>query len=584
MDMSDLENEISGCVGRAEWIGVIGSPSSNISLNVELLETAYDRGIVGYPCIIEFTQDGRKNYAIGQIISVELRNPHIERHPIQKIISARGEANPLTGHHDVRRVKISVGVVYSIEGNELKPSRMSSIPPTSTRVYLLNQSILDKLLKPYGDELFYLGKVYNTGDVLLPMILKHFGHGDYGLGEAYHIGIFGKTGSGKSILALMMMIGYARHKEMSIFVLDPQGQFASEFKKNEIKKALKNKLSRDVKIISLHNLVLSGYDLFKKILISSGFFKRRCEIHHEDNMSRAANQIVNLLKGRGTLDHEIKPWDAYKREAFDRIWNAIIHNEQIQKSIYTSQEPRERMISAMKSADRNDVYDEWRRIAKLFAYDGKENAVIIKNLIEDIFTDRAGKILIVDLSEVDIPEDIYWSDQIKLVILGELLTQLSKKAEERFRRGELLNTLVIVDEAHRLAPREKTDNEDLERVKSIFVDGVRTTRKYGLGWMFISQTLSSLDREIINQIRVFVFGFGLAWGIERQALREIIGGAEDAIQLYQSFKDPQSTLGGREFPFMVVGPISPLSVSGTPLFFVSLEYPSEFLKINNLKV
>ncbi|GAH90903.1 unnamed protein product, partial [marine sediment metagenome] len=95
--------------------------------------------------------------------------------------------------------------------------------------------------------------------------------------------------------------------------------------------------------------------------------------------------------------------------------------------------------------------------------------------------------------------------------------------------------------------------------RSIFIDAVRTTRKYGLGWIFISQTLSSLDREILNQIRIYIFGFGLGWGIERQALREIIGGAKEAIRLYQMFRDPQSGLGDREYPFMTIGPISPLS-------------------------
>ncbi|KKM02477.1 hypothetical protein LCGC14_1784070, partial [marine sediment metagenome] len=116
--------------------------------------------------------------------------------------------------------------------------------------------------------------------------------------------------------------------------------------------------------------------------------------------------------------------------------------------------------------------------------------------------------------------------------------------------------------------------------RRIFIDAIRTTRKYGLGWMFISQTLSSLDYEIINQIRIFIFGFGLAWGNELRALREIIGGNREAIRLYQNFRDPQSGLGKKEYPFMTIGPISPLSFSGTPLFFNALNYPDEFTKVN----
>jgi hypothetical protein len=102
----------------------------------------------------------------------------------------------------------------------------------------------------------------------------------------------------------------------------------------------------------------------------------------------------------------------------------------------------------------------------------------------------------------------------------------------------------------------------------------------GLGWMFISQTLSSLHRDIINQIRIYIFGFGLGWGIEREALREIIGGQSEAMALYQRFNDPQSSLGEKQYSFMSYGPISPLSFSGSPLFFNAFKFPNEFMKSN----
>lgn len=51
-------------------------------------------------------------------------------------------------------------------------------------------------------------------------------------------------------------------------------------------------------------------------------------------------------------------------------------------------------------------------------------------------------------------------------------------------------------------------------VRSVLIDAARTTRKYGLGWMFISQTLSSLHWEILHQLRISFFGFGLALGSE----------------------------------------------------------------------
>jgi hypothetical protein len=219
------------------------------------------------------------------------------------------------------------------------------------------------------------------------------------------------------------------------------------------------------------------------------------------------------------------------------------------------------------------------RIANLFKYQGKQNAIKIKDLVKKIH-DKKGNIIIIDLSETDVPEDMFWNDTIKLIVIGEFLDRITQEAEAKYKKNELLDSLVIIDEAHRLAPRERIENEDIERVKRLLIDAIRTTRKFGLGWMFISQTLSSLDRDIINQIRIYVFGFGLAWGIERQALREIIGGQKESETLYQMFRDPQSALGEREYPFMTIGPISPLSFSGTPLFFTALKYPEDFLNIN----
>jgi hypothetical protein len=98
--------------------------------------------------------------------------------------------------------------------------------------------------------------------------------------------------------------------------------------------------------------------------------------------------------------------------------------------------------------------------------------------------------------------------------------------------------------------------------------------------MFISETLSSLSRDILDQIRIYVFGFGLGWGVERMALKDIIGGQYESLKLYQSFRDPQSSLNHKQYPFTTVGPISPLSFSGSSLFFNAINYPDDFLTVN----
>ncbi|MCW4044888.1 MAG: hypothetical protein NWE94_05160 [Candidatus Bathyarchaeota archaeon] len=105
-------NELSERVQQSEWIGTISSPSTNTRLSVDILEEAYEKGLVGNFCTVEFVQNGQPAYAIGQIASVTRLNPYLERHSVRKITSIRGEANPLTGKHDVQTVELIITSVF----------------------------------------------------------------------------------------------------------------------------------------------------------------------------------------------------------------------------------------------------------------------------------------------------------------------------------------------------------------------------------------------------------------------------------------------------------------------------------------
>jgi hypothetical protein len=193
--------------------------------------------------------------------------------------------------------------------------------------------------------------------------------------------------------------------------------------------------------------------------------------------------------------------------------------------------------------------------------------------------------VIIDLSREQ-AEGILWSEMIQALIMKRLFDGLINSAEKGYKENKSLNTLVILDEAHRLAPRDRLDDEKRESVRAKLIDAVRTTRKYGLGWMFISQTLSSLHKEIVEQLRIMFFGFGLALGTEFQSLRELVSGDPNALKLYQSFRDPHSSFNeySREYAFMTIGPISPLSFSGTPLFFTAFNNPEDFLRTNGIGI
>jgi hypothetical protein len=169
--------------------------------------------------------------------------------------------------------------------------------------------------------------------------------------------------------------------------------------------------------------------------------------------------------------------------------------------------------------------------------------------------------------------------------LGKLLNVLIAQATATLSTGEGANILVLLDEAHRHAPSGRLEEDsEADRLRSLLRRAVRETRKYGIGWFFISQTLGGIDNEILQQLRILAFGFGLAMGTEFDRLKDFAGGDKRSLELYQSFRDPQSfpRRDLQEFPFMAVGPVSPLAFSGKPLFFTAFTDPTEFLKANSI--
>ncbi|MDI6768657.1 MAG: zonular occludens toxin domain-containing protein [Anaerolineales bacterium] len=177
-----------------------------------------------------------------------------------------------------------------------------------------------------------------------------------------------------------------------------------------------------------------------------------------------------------------------------------------------------------------------------------------------------------------------WDEKIKPLLIDAFLGVLIREAEYSYQGEKSLNTLVVLDEAHRFAPQERDNNERKQRIKRNLVDAVRTTRKYGLGWMFLSQTLSSLDNEIVQQLRISFFGFGLSMGTEFRKLQELVGGKGEYLKLYQQFRDPHSSFdtASREYSFMTIGPVSPLSFAGTPLFLNAFSEAEAFISANGL--
>jgi hypothetical protein len=579
---------------RDEDVAVVGSPSSNTELTLDVLLEATSERLVGALLVLDSAQNGRALTIIGQTTTIELKNKWHEDSVFRNLLKRTGEIPPITNRQDTRTAEFVVGATFQQGSAGWEPGVLGMVPATGTRVRRVNQTGLSQLLRLYEDDLFYLGNAYGN-DVMYPMWLKHFGEGPGGIGEAYHLGIFGKTGSGKSGLAKMLLLAYARHPELGILVIDPQGEFSLEVggrtvgKQNLPVRSVLAELGRPVHVYPISSLLLTTWELFEEMLSHLRFFERvGIPAGSQDNSRRAAELV------RGTLErgpHKLAEIDDDKSlsDALDAL-----SDPQLALQVYATQGRAAQLIQfiqAMRAdpARLAETLKSWKRVTGLFrSAPGKRQIFgIVKDILgqPDGDSDRTGPrpLVVIDISEAG--NRGVWFEDLERRLIIDLLQALIANSSQSLRTGQSANVLVVLDEAHRHAPSARGLEGYAQILQSLLRRAVRETRKYGIGWMFISQTLGGLDRDIVDQMRIHFFGFGLALGEEFRRLNEFAGGDRRAMELYQSFRDPQAfpSKDLREFPYMVTGPISPLSFSGKPVFFTAFTDADRFIDVNKLR-
>lgn len=570
-------------------VAVVGSPSTTTEFTVDLLQEAFEERMVGALVAFDAVQSGNQIKSVGQIIGIELRNRWHEDATFRNLIKREGEIPPITSRQDTRTAQLAIGATFKRVGDRYDPELLGMVPPTGTRVMRVDQHLIDSLLTIYQEqgEIFYLGNAY-ANDVLYPMWFKHFGSGERGRGEAYHTGVFGKTGSGKSGLAKMLLLAYARHPEMGILIIDPQGEFSQELRGTTVgqqglpvKQAL-DELQRPIRVYSMQNIQLDEWGLFEELLVVLGFTEiLGIPAASVDNSRKAAEVIRNSLEGQHNLNA------LNSQDILHTVLRAVIAPRNA-SYIYSTSNRAEQLINYIEEIIAEELVNifqtRWSPIATLFsAGQGRRR---LYGIVEDLATTntsdtQARSIIAIDLSERGNQE--FWTENLQNRLIKKLLDSLVAYASRELGLHESANVLVMLDEAARLAPSGRLDSgSEAEQLRSTLRRAVRETRKYGIGWFFISQTLGGIDDGILKQLRSLFFGFGLALGDEFRKLGEFAGGDRRSMELYQSFRDPHSAPRPelREFPFMAVGPVSPLSFSGRPIFFSAFTNQAQFLGAN----
>jgi DNA helicase HerA-like ATPase len=605
-------------------IASLGSPSSTDEMSLDILRDAASRKLVGSLFYCDLVQEGRQLRVTSQVTGLEMRNSYHEQTSVKNAIKTRGSITGISGILDILTASTAPGAVFGRDDTRDMWSFdvLASIPPSGTPFYRMTQEILDELVEAEKEDIFQIGRAYGDDSVALPMLVKHFGNPvTGGLAEAIHSLLVGKTGAGKSTLAKMILMGYARHKEMAILIIDPKGEFADEIDGYEVgssglpMRGVLKGMNRATRRFGITQIKLEGYELFEEVMNALGL-DRDLNIRGVDNKEELAKAIVEIIKKSATMKLE----DLRGREKLTSILEAIrgaeVEDEDDDgylSQIYKSKEPKDalrKQINRILESKDHRIFGTWDFLGYLFEK-GDGSRPTISQLVRQVMSSKAGErpLAVIDLSvpgnrrdfndlgdEFEALKDAndereLFTDAIQKKILYKIASDLRRTCEnivaERVREGnrDNVNTVVVFEEAHRFAPRHiASDDEDGKKLKAKLIEAVRETRKFGLGWFFIDQTVGGLDKEITQQVRSFYCGFGLSMGEELAAVKDLIGGDPRDLALYRSFRDPASfgKSGQKKFPWMCCGPVSPMAAN-RPLFFNAFG-GEEFVERNGLPV
>ena len=593
--MQNQTNDLTTAFDQAETIATVGSPSTTTEVKVDVSASAADNKLVGEMIVMKYRQQGEDHYALGQITEVELRNRMLEDHTIQTIARHRGVVDHVSDLQDTHDGKVSINAVFRETASGIEQSTLATVPPTGTRIKTANDPVVDRLTEQQRDRLVYLGNSYQS-TLALPMWFRQFNGAPGQLSEAHHLGIFGQSGSGKSTLAKMILLAYASHPEMAILIIDPMGEFSKSLEGRPEDFELQSRdrmvaFGRQITNINVSTITLGRWDLVEEFIKESRII-RTLNITNS-GASRAKDEAALVIRQHleNRTGQNTGLVSLSTRGAFDAGWNAL-HDAFLNNHIYAttnSNRQREQQMAAFAPEQLDALYrDHWQPIMELFNHQrpgGNDTSRTIRDLLEVPLIPNPGSRPIVNIN-LDLGASQYgntvWNERTRNIAINQILGDVERYAEAAYREDRSLNTLVVIDEAHRLAPSTRQDDDYGERIRNRLSDAALTTRKYGLGWLFISQSLANVNPNIVRQTRIRFFGYGMAIGSELERLHEIAGGNRRNIDLYQSFPDPESAISreSRSYSFMVTGPVSPLCSTSHPLFLSVYNNAQAFIEKN----
>lgn len=561
-------------------VAIIGSPNSTTAFTVDILETARDRALdhawVTFEVVERFNGKAYRKRALCQLGGIVTRNRWHEDPVIRAVIKHQGALPALSGESDLTSAQLTALGVFLLDddGRVKRRTTLSTPPPSGTSVYPATVEALQELVHTEPG-IFYAGQ--SPGDGLpVPLTLRHFGRTDEGgFGEAVMLGIFGQTRSGKSVMASQLLAGFAANPQLGILVIDPQGEFGRDrfaagdsrvdFSLRRMFAGLRPQ--REVVTLSTDEVALEGTEAFTELLRRAGFFES-LGFKGANKEREAADRLASLLNELIDTQGKRRPIRALRPDDLPLLVRDLARFADV---IYASKPgttpgegQRAADVLARYNLDQVRLRRLWGEALERFRID--DGRVPLSHVIGRVLNDHA--VVVLSFAQEGVDATPYF-------LLNEILSRLRQVIHRSFQGGKTSNALVVLDEAHLFAGEHANETTDGARTRSLLVQSVRMTGKYGVGWFYITQTLADFDKTILRQLQVKIFGQGFKIGADREYVEVELG--KEGFARYCSLPDPKRT--GR-YTFMVTGPIVALGSLGTPLVLQGFRSSDDLMRAN----
>lgn len=468
-----------------------------------------------------------------QIISVDRRNTVHEDGSFGPVIAVKGSIPYLSSIGDYEEA-VAKPIAQQVDGSAA-PLRAN--PPSGSQIVSLDdnsliseeeqtnpQTIFNSFAPESENFLRYTGSLVGE-DINLPIICKSFNPADEnGWGEARHAIFLGKSGSGKTHAAKIMLALYLLSiRTIGAFIPDGKGDFIRPSARDlNIQNFLKAN-GRDVQTLDIENIRLEERTQFEKLLSIENFEKliinaaaEKCRLLLELTLAAFTDEKDRLITdGDNAID--LPSFLNRFNESIPLVYSGS--NNSLQQKVQQAKQ--------LQNTNRRRIDMVFNEVIQRFT-----QGVNLNDLVDGVLTQ--GKIYFLNIRSYD--------NEVNVFILSNLYRRFRSRASYLYISSggkQYANAIVYVDEANRFIPQSPKDEQ--KALQQELIDGIKTTRQYGLAWWLADQRPAAISKDAFSQMGTFFFGTGMTAVADQTNMESVLG--KDGCNVYSYV----ATMGGRPF-------------------------------------